>query len=86
MQVVYECCCGLDVHKKTVVACLIRPNPNGKGVNQQEVRTFSTRTRELLELGDWLSHAGCSHVAIDSIGVYSKPVFNLLEANLKLYW
>jgi transposase len=75
MEVVYECCCGLDVHTKTVVACLIT-----KG--RKEIRTFATMTDELLQLGDWLSSAGCTHVAIESTGVYWKPVFNILESLL----
>src|SRR5712664_4769500 len=75
MEVVYECCCGLDVHAKTVVACLVT-----KG--RKEIRTFATMTDELLQLGDWLSSVGCTHVAIESTGVYWKPVFNLLESLL----
>src|SRR5215471_20599554 len=75
MEVVYECCCGLDVHAKTVVACLVR---NGR----KESRTFATMTAELLQLGDWLSNVGCTHVAIESTGVYWKPVFNILEGVL----
>lgn len=75
MEVVYECCCGLDVHAKTVVACLVT-----KG--RKEIRTFATMTDELLQLGDWLSSAGCTHVAIESTGVYWKPVFNILEGLL----
>ena len=71
MEVVYECCCGLDVHAKTVVACLVT-----KG--RKEIRTFATMTEELLQLGDWLRSAGCTHVAIESTGVYWKPVFNSL--------
>jgi transposase len=75
MEVVYECCGGLDVHAKTVVACLIT-----KG--RKEIRTFATMTDELLQLGDWLSSVGCTHVAIESTGVYWKPVFNILESLL----
>src|SRR6267142_1726071 len=77
MEVVYECCCGLDVHAKTVVACLVT-----KG--RKEIRTFATMTDELLQLGDWLSSAGCTHVAIESTGVYWKPVFNILEDALEV--
>src|SRR4029450_1898287 len=77
MEVVYECCCGLDVHAKMVVACLIT-----KG--RKEIRTFATMTDELLQLGDWLSGVGCTHVAIESTGVYWKPVFNILESLLKV--
>ena len=72
MRVLYRCCCGLDVHAKTVVACLIK---EGK----KEVRTFSTMTDDLLALSDWLAESGCTHVAVESTGVYWKPVFNLLE-------
>ena len=75
MQILYPCCCGLDVHTKTVVACLIN---HGK----KQVRTFSTMTDDLLALADWLTSAGCTHVAIESTGVYWKPVFNLLEGLL----
>jgi transposase len=76
MEVVYECCCGLDVHKKSVTACLLK----GSGARrQQELRTFGTTTRELLALGDWLRHEGCAHVAMESTGVYWKPVFQVLE-------
>jgi transposase len=67
----------LDVHAKTVVACLIT-----KG--RKEIRTFATMTDELLQLGDWLSGAGCTPVAIESTGVYWKPVFNLLEGLLTI--
>jgi transposase len=75
MEVLHECCCGLDVHAKTVVACLIE-----KG--RKAIRTFSTMTDELLELADWLTSAGCTHVAIESTGVYWKPIFNILEGLL----
>ena len=77
MEVLYRCCCGLDVHAQTVVACLIR---EGK----KQTRTFSTMTDELLLLLDWLTAEGCTHVAIESTGVYWKPVFNLLEGVLEV--
>jgi transposase len=82
MDVVSERCCGLDVHKKTVVACLIVPGPSGKP--KPEVRTFGTMTDDLLRLGDWLAEAGCTHVAMESTGVYWKPVWNLLEGQFEL--
>ncbi len=72
MEVLYERCCGLDVHKKSVTACLI--TPEGK-----EIRTFGTMTKELLKLSDWLVKSGCTHVAMESTGVYWKPVYNILE-------
>jgi transposase len=82
MDVVYERCCGLDVHKKTVVACLITPGPGGKA--QKAIRTFGTMTDDLLRLGDWLAEAGCTHVALESTGVYWKPIWNLLEGQVEL--
>lgn len=72
MRVVYERCCGLDVHKKTVVACVMTPAG-------QEARNFSTMTQDLLALSEWLGHWGVTHVAMESTGVYWKPLFNLLE-------
>jgi transposase len=77
MEIIYSCCCGLDVHAKTVVACLIK---QGK----KEVRTFSTMTDDLLGLLDWLVKEGCSHAAIESTGVYWKPVFNILEGSIEV--
>jgi transposase len=82
MDVVHERCCGLDVHKKTVVACLLTPGLRGGTI--REVRTFGTTTRELLALTDWLSAAGCTHVAMESTGSYWKPVYNILEGTFEL--
>ena len=82
MEVVYPRCCGLDVHKKVVVACLIRPGEDGTA--QKEIRTFSTMTDDLLALGDWLAAAGCTHVAMESTGVYWKAPWNLLEGRVEL--
>jgi len=82
MEVVHERCCGLDVHKKTVVACLVTPGRGGQPT--REVQTFSTMTRELLRLSDWLLASGCTHVAMESTGSYWKPVYNLLEGTFEL--
>ena len=82
MEVVYTRCCGIDVHKAMVVACLITPGAAGQP--QKEVRTFGTMTDELLALGDWLTEAGCTHVAMESTGVYWKPIWNLLEGSFEL--
>jgi transposase len=73
----------LDVHKKTVVACLLTPGSKGRPV--REVRTFGTTTRELLLLRDWLDQARCTHVAMESTGSHWKPVFNLLESAFDVY-
>src|SRR5579875_1372836 len=77
MQVVHQRCCGLDVHKKTVVACLLITVASGEV--QKHVRTFSTMTADLLALADWLKAFQVTHVAMESTGVFWKPVFNLLE-------
>lgn len=82
MEVVYTHCAGLDVHKKTVVACVITPDP--KGGWQQETRTFGTMTCDLLALSDWLLTCGCTHVAMESTGEYWKPIFNILEGNFEV--
>ena len=82
MQVVYENCAGLDVHKKTVVACLITPKE--KGGWEKEIRTFSTMTKDLLNLSDWLTSKGCTQVAMESTGEYWRPVYNILEGNLEV--
>jgi transposase len=77
MRVVYERCCGLDVHKKTVVACVMTPEG-------QETRTFGTMTQDLLALAEWLEQWGVTHVAMESTGVYWKPLFNLLEGTFEV--
>lgn len=81
MEVVHRACAGLDVHQETVVACA--RVVVGKDV-AQEVKTFSTTTQGLLELCDWLSERGCSHVAMESTGVYWKPVWHVLENSFEL--
>jgi transposase len=77
MDVVHSHCAGLDVHKKTVVAAIIVPEP--KQGWHRETRTFGTTTGELLALSDWLLAHGVTHVAMESTGEYWKPVFNMLE-------
>ena len=77
MEILYGCCAGLDVHKNTVVACRRRLAQDGQV--EQETRTFSTMTADLLELADWLAQAGVTQVAMESTGIYWKPVWHLLE-------
>lgn len=77
MQVVYERCCGLDVHKKTVVACVLITQPDGSV--QRTIRTFSTMTIGLLALEDWLRSQEIAVIALESTGVFWHPVYNLLE-------
>ena len=74
MRVVHDRCCGMDVHKKTVSACVIMP----KG---KHTKTFGTFTNDLLKLADWLKEQEVTHVAMESTGVYWKPVFNILESD-----
>ncbi len=82
MNVVHERCCGLDVHKETVVACLLIRE--GKKT-EKDIRTFSTMTADLVVLGDWLRANGVTHVAMESTGVYWKPIYNLLEGEFEVF-
>jgi len=82
MDVVYTHCAGLDVHKKTVVAAIIVPDPQGGW--RKETRTFGTMTSDLLSLSDWLLSCGTTHVAMESTGEYWKPIYNILENNFEL--
>ena len=72
MEVVYRCCCGIDVHKKVIVACLV----NG---GEQELREFGTTTSEIKTLANWLTESGCEMIAMESTGVFWKPLYNLFE-------
>jgi transposase len=76
MDVLYPRCCGLDVHKKTVAACLITRTEGAEPV--QEMRPCRTMTADLLACADWLQAAGCTHVALESTGGFWRPVSNLL--------
>src|SRR5438477_946768 len=82
MEVVHERCCGLDVHKETVVACVVVPG-TGKQPHK-EIRTFNTMTTDLLQLADWLTAQGVTHVALESTGVYWKAPWNILESSFTL--
>lgn len=77
MRVLHERCCGLDIHKRFVVACLLTTNPDG--AVHKEVRTYSTMTNDLLALADWLREDCCGPVVMESTGSYWRPVFNLQE-------
>jgi len=82
MEVVHPRCCGIDVHKQTVVACLLCSTADG--TPSKEVRTYGTMTADLLQLADWLTSTGCTRVAMESTGVYWKPIYNLLEGTLEV--
>jgi transposase len=82
MQTLVERGCGLDVHQATVVACLLIVSANGNV--RKQMRTFGTTTRELLSMRTWLLSEGCTHIAMESTGVYWKPVFAILEGELEI--
>jgi transposase len=82
MDIVYPRCAGLDIHKKTVVACVIVPGSKGKP--HKTIRTFGTMTDDLVALGDWLTEQQVTHVAMESTGVFWQPVWNLLEERFAL--
>ncbi len=77
MQILVERGCGLDVHQATVVACLLMVLKNG--TLQKQIQTFGTTTRELIRLRDWLLSEGCTDLAMESTGVYWKPIYAILE-------
>ena len=82
MDIIHSCCAGLDVHKDSVYACVRRLGPSGAA--REVVKVFGTMTPDLLALGDWLAVAGVTHVAMESTGVYWKPVYYLLEGRFTL--
>lgn len=72
MEIVHQRCCGLDVHKNSITSCIITPEG-------REVKTYSTMTDSLLELVDEICNKKCTGVAMESTGVFWKPIYNLLE-------
>jgi transposase len=80
MEILYPRCAGIDVHKRTAVVTATWLDEQGR--RQKQTRTFSTMTADLERLRAWLVDCGVTHVAIESTGVYWKPVFNLLETHL----
>jgi len=80
MQVVYQRACGIDVHKKSIVVCVLLTQEDG--TVQRDIRTFSTMTADLLACVDWLESKQVQMVAMESTGVFWRPLFNLLEAHL----
>lgn len=81
MEVLYPRCAGLDVHQQTVVACVRVAH---SATVEAHVRTFGTTTEALLALADWIGEHGCTHVAMESTGVYWKPVWHVLEGQVML--
>jgi transposase len=82
MEVLYERCAGLDIHKRTIAACVVVP---GKGSQpSKEIRMFGTMSADLVALGDWLNERGVSHVAMEATGSFWHPIYNLLEDRFEL--
>lgn len=81
MELVYARCAGLDVHPRSVSACV---RIAGAGRTTHEVRSFGTSTRELRQLAEWLAESGCTHAAMESTGVYWRPVWHALEGRFEL--
>ena len=79
MDAVYRSCAGLDVHKDSIQACA-RVWDDAQGASM-ETKQFGTMTRDLIGLSDWLKERGVTHVAMESTGVYWKPIFNILESD-----
>ncbi|MDP8974653.1 MAG: IS110 family transposase [Actinomycetota bacterium] len=82
MDVIYPRCCGLDVHKREVVACVVTTGPDG--TPRKTIRAFGTMTPDILALADWLAAHEVAQVAMESTGVYWKPIWNLLEDQFDL--
>jgi transposase len=82
MEIVHPYCSGLDIHKKDVKACLITTGQDGEV--HKEIRTYPTKMQDLLQMRDWLKEAGCTCIAMESTGVYWKPIYNLLEGEFEL--
>lgn len=82
MEILYPRCAGLDVHKETVTACILTPGEGAEACKQ--IRQFNTTTGELRNLADWLRQEQVTHAAMESTGVYWKPVFNILESSCEL--
>jgi transposase len=78
MRVLYQRCCGLDVHKESVMACVL--TPEGK-----QIRKFGAMTKDLLMLSDWLTTFQVTHVAMESTGVFWQPIYNLLEEEFTVW-
>lgn len=81
MQVLYARCCGLDVHKASIAACVLIAESEGK---QRDLRRFGTMTRDINELAEWLTAQGVRHLAMEATGVYWKPIWNLPEGRFEM--
>lgn len=79
MEDILECCCGLDIHKESIVACILKGPLEDGAKPQRELREFGTLARDLIALRNWLEAENCRHVAMESTGIYWQPVYAILE-------
>ena len=82
IKIVHPICCGMDVHKKSISACIIYPDENGE--EKHEIKVFQTFTDSLMRLKDWLIECECPVVAMESTGIYWRPVHNVLEGTFQV--
>src|SRR5262249_42328405 len=82
MENVFPCCAGLDVHKESVEACVRRIEPNGR--LHQQTQHWGTMTCDLLAMADWMTAQGVAHVAMESTGIFWKPIYNILEGRFTM--
>jgi transposase len=82
MEDILDCCCGLDIHKESIVACLLKGPIRSQLKPQSEIQEFGTQLRDLLALRQWLEEHKCNHVAMESTGIYWQPVYAVLESAL----
>jgi transposase len=82
MKDVLNCCCGLDIHKESIVACLLQGPIEGGYKPTSELREFGTQLNDLQRLRSWLEEHGCHHVAMESTGIYWQPIYGILEEAL----
>jgi transposase len=82
MEPIYTSCCGLDVHSRSIAACIRRIGDEGR--IDEQTQTFGTMTRDIMALSDWLCSRQVTHVAMESTGVYWKPIYNILEGHFTI--
>lgn len=84
MELLYTHCAGIDVHQNSLSICVLTPGSTATAAPRSEVRQFGTKTGERLALGDWLEQLHVTHVAMESTGIYWKPVWNILESQFTI--
>lgn len=82
MEIIYECCAGLDVHQNNVIACVLK-GPLTPTRPKKHLKKFDTTTKGLLALHEWLTEFSCEVVAVESTGIYWKPIWHILQGNFK---